>query len=819
MNKPDRSTVGQHLLRAVDPRNTTHQLREIDQLCLLFEDHWEDNRYSIESMISQNADIFESALLEHLLAIDLELRWTSGKSPVFDEYTRRFPAHAALVSDVFIQVELEHKSLSSQAATKAGSETDGSLPLNERLPKIPGYQLLGQLGRGGMGVVYRATQLRLNREVALKIIAVGHQASKSRQARFLQEGEIVAGFAHPNIAHVYDAGEAEGLPYLASELVEGGTLADVKKPLIPPEAVGLVAVVAEALAIAHDNGIVHRDIKPANILLADVTEGIPVADRQVVPKITDFGLASRIAGGEPTAEHAGGTPDYMAPEQLGGDTAEITRRTDIHALGILLFELLTGTNPFRTNTMAETLERVRNHCPPAPSSLNTAVPATLDRVCKRCLEKDPARRFATASELAISLRSTAVRAGNSPAQNRNWHILVATLLFAALLCLGTVIRVMTNEGEIVILSEDPNVEVLIRRNGNPVKSITARDAKDGYLVRTGDIEIVLLGTDATGHTIDNGRFSLQRGKTEIVTIQAAAAEKKSSTEGLIDAILSETWGRLTIRHNGAPVIISKPEQVPVDSYEIIGVRLPLRLKLTESHRVQLAEMEWLATVDAAHTPFSDDDAEALPKIPHLEEVDLFGSRVTPRCISSLGQIRNLRYLSIGRTKVSTADLARLRHLRSLNELNLTGPNFSERHVVDNLKKLRSLKTLQVVGCNDEQLAKIAELSQLEKLRIYPGMFARHQLGRLADLPSLGVLDFTVESVLKDPIDLGELKSLRMLILRVKEKHNALPQIIPGQLRYLDITGPIENRANLSQLAARHPLLNIRYNGQRISAIE
>jgi serine/threonine-protein kinase len=266
------------------------------------------------------------------------------------------------------------------------------------LPRIPGYEVEGVLGQGGMGVVYQARHLRLNRPVALKMLLGGAFASPRERERFQREAEAVAGLRHPNIVQVYDVGDVDGRPYFTMELVEGGSL-DQKlagTPCPARQAAALVAVVAEAIQAAHQCGIVHRDLKPANVLLT--AEG--------TPKVTDFGLARRLEGGGGLTQTgaAMGTPSYMAPEQARGDKGALGPATDVYALGAILYECLTGRPPFRAETATATLRQVVEEEPVPPARLNPRVPRDLETICLKCLQKGPSQRYASAAALADDLR-------------------------------------------------------------------------------------------------------------------------------------------------------------------------------------------------------------------------------------------------------------------------------------------------------------------------------------------------------------------------------------------------------------------------------
>jgi WD40 repeat protein/tRNA A-37 threonylcarbamoyl transferase component Bud32 len=263
---------------------------------------------------------------------------------------------------------------------------------------VPGYQILAELGRGGMGVVYKACQTRLHRLVALKMILAGSHAREDDLARFSAEAEAVAGLRHPNIIQIYDVGEQDGLPYFSLEFVEGGTLADRLDgtPWQAPRAAELVETLARAVHAAHEKGIIHRDLKPGNVLLtADGT-----------PKITDFGLAKRLDQQSDRTRTGTimGTPSYMAPEQAGGRRDQLGPVTDAYALGAILYELLTGRPPFQGPTPLDTVLQVVNQEPVPVRQLQPRVPRDLETVCLKCLQKDPARRYPSGVELAEDLR-------------------------------------------------------------------------------------------------------------------------------------------------------------------------------------------------------------------------------------------------------------------------------------------------------------------------------------------------------------------------------------------------------------------------------
>jgi serine/threonine-protein kinase len=277
---------------------------------------------------------------------------------------------------------------------------DSYTPLHAggELPRIPGYEVEDFLGRGGMGIVYKARHLRLNRLVALKMLLAGAYAGPPERARFQREAEAVASLRHPNIVQVYDVSDHEGRPYFTMEFLEGGSLAQALAGAPQParQAAALVATLADAVQVAHQAGIVHRDLKPANILLTATG----------IPKVADFGLARHFDNG-PAVTLSGariGTPSYMAPEQALGKGGTIGPAADIYSLGALLYELLTGRPPFRGESAAETERQVIFAEAVRPSRLNTKVPRDLETICLKCLHKVPERRYSTAAALAEDLK-------------------------------------------------------------------------------------------------------------------------------------------------------------------------------------------------------------------------------------------------------------------------------------------------------------------------------------------------------------------------------------------------------------------------------
>jgi serine/threonine protein kinase len=358
--------------------------------------------------------------LDQVIA-DFLRRRAEGREPDRQDLLRRHPDLASELARFFADQD-DFAGLAEPlrqfAAPLAGPGGNGPAP-----PAALGdYEVLKEIGRGGMGVVYKARQKSLNRVVALKMVLPGAHPGGAALARFRTEAQAAARLQHPNVVQIFEVGEHDGRPYLVLEYVEGGNLARRLggMPLPAAQAARLTETLARAVHAAHVCGVVHRDLKPANVLLAspgpaasaredDATTPFPgrrdeAADLTgLVPKITDFGLAKQLddeAGHQTETGAILGTPSYMAPEQAEGRGRHVGPAADVYALGVLLYEALTGRPPFRGVSKLDTLQQVLREPPVPPRRLQPSVPRDLDTICLKCLEKSPSRRYASALALA-----------------------------------------------------------------------------------------------------------------------------------------------------------------------------------------------------------------------------------------------------------------------------------------------------------------------------------------------------------------------------------------------------------------------------------
>jgi WD40 repeat protein/tRNA A-37 threonylcarbamoyl transferase component Bud32 len=387
--------------------------QRLDEVIAAYLEAWEAgaalDRADLEAAHPDLAD--ELALFfanqDHVARLTAPLRdGTTGDVPFREPLPRRkfeAPETAAIVP--FRAAGGERDGSEGSAARTGGPASEGPESSEPRIRYFGDYELIEIIAAGGMGVVYKARQVSLNRILALKMVRAGRFATADDLQRFRIEAEAAAHLDHPNIVHIYEVGEHDGHHYFSMKLVDGGNLAGQVERFSsnPRAAARLTATVARAVHYAHQRGILHRDLKPANILLSGRSDS-PLDD--FVPLVTDFGLAKRVEGPGAALTQSGsivGTPGYMAPEQAESRRESVTTATDVHALGAILFELLTGRPPFRADTMLETLRLVREQDAEHPSGINPRVDRDLETIVLKCLEKHASRRYHSAEALAEDL--------------------------------------------------------------------------------------------------------------------------------------------------------------------------------------------------------------------------------------------------------------------------------------------------------------------------------------------------------------------------------------------------------------------------------
>ena len=425
---------------------------------------------------------------------------------------------------------------------------------------MEGYEILSVLGRGGMGVVYKARQVKLNRIVALKMILAGGHAGAYERQRFMTEANAVAALQHPNIVQIYETGERDGLPYFSLEFCDGGSLQQKLggQPMPPKIAADVAEQLSRAMQYAHERGIVHRDLKPANILFAgeeaaarekatsskdskvsskdaktlskgahesrdankDTTPSrtsqsktvkshtssrggssmASIRASQVMPKVTDFGLAKRLEedSGLTGSGTILGTPSYMAPEQAAGESRSVGPPADIHALGAILYEMLTGRPPFLGENVVETMNQVRTLDPVPPTRIQPKTPMDLETVCLKCLQKEIHKRYVTAGDLADDLRrflhGEPIAARPVPVWEKSWKWAKRRPAQAALIAMSVVVLIVAAIGGVSFgryRGQQAVEEARLKQNAldeyqrAEANFKSARDAVDSLLVRVG----------------------------------------------------------------------------------------------------------------------------------------------------------------------------------------------------------------------------------------------------------------------------------------------------------------------------------------------
>lgn len=386
-------------------------LRVVNAACDAFEKSLADQQAArIEDHLASATPDIQGALFCELLAIEVEWRQSSGQAFEIGEYRGRFPEFEQQIRQVFDRVASAHSptnvspmpaSDGDLADTVSGEVDAQELKRGDAIRYMGDYEIQGLLGKGGMGVVYAARQISLNRSVALKMIKAGVLETDDGLRRFRNEADAVAMLDHPGIVPIYEVGEHDGQHYFSMKLIEGGSLDSRLKDYVkdPRAAARLMAEAADAIAHAHTRGILHRDLKPANILM----------DVEGHPHVTDFGLAKQVeATADTELTQSGqilGTPAFMSPEQASGHKGMITTASDVYGLGAVLYAVLTGKAPFGGDSVVDTLDAVRNTPPIAPGRLNDNTPRDLETITLCCLEKDPRRRYPTAQAVADDLRA------------------------------------------------------------------------------------------------------------------------------------------------------------------------------------------------------------------------------------------------------------------------------------------------------------------------------------------------------------------------------------------------------------------------------
>jgi hypothetical protein len=583
----------------------------------------------------------------------------------------------------------------------------------DELGRLGKYRVLKVLGHGGMGVVFQAEDPRLRRKVAIKAILPGLAASASAGQRFLREAQAMAALKHDHVATIYQVDEEGGVPFLAMEFLAGEPLnerlqRDRKLPL--PEVLRIGREIAEGLEAAHASGLVHRDVKPANVWLE--------APRGRV-KILDFGLA-RVAAQDDGLTQQGailGTPAYMAPEQVRGEAVD--GRCDLFSLGVVLYRLCTGEQPFKGRDTVSTLTEVATHQPPAPARLNPDVPPELSGLVMRLLEKDAGRRPASAGEVAEALRNLEERWGREdtvqfkpeqPAarartgRKRQLLVLAASVALVPLGWLAAVVlRVETANGTLVVEMNDAEAEARIK-GGKLI--LTGPDDKIRYTLSPGErnkqidagtYKVRVEGAD--GLTLDTPEFTLRKGGKVVVRVTAApgaVAEKSNPDRTAAEWVLS-VGGIVLV--NGEDRGIGGAADLLPKVFRLTGVILD-RTNMDDAGLAHLKDCKGLTQLHLNNTKLSDAGLAHFKDWTKLTHLGLGGTQVSDTGLAYFKDCKGLVVLGLDGMKISDAGLANFKDCKGLTFLKLIGTKVGD----VGLANFKDCKALTYLGLDGTQVS-------------------------------------------------------------------------------------------------------------------
>jgi eukaryotic-like serine/threonine-protein kinase len=592
-------------------------LEQIDETADRFEAAWKNGgQPNIADFLGLVRPEGRRRLLRELIGLDQACRTLRGLDQPSSDYRRQFP------------------NLHSDTEDNVGKRNRDTQAPTVLLPRTDEYEILAELGCGGMGVVYKARQRRPDRLVAIKVLRGGVAPNSREASRLLAEAESVAQLQHPNIVQIYEVGQRDGFPFFSMELAEGGTLASQLggQPQAAVDIATMVETIARAVHFSHQRGVIHRDLKPANVLLT----------RDGIPKITDFGLAKRLEAPQGQTQTGAilGTPAYIAPEQAGGNSNELTPAVDTYALGVILYEMLTGAPPFKGATALDTLEQVRMCEPVAPSRLTPKVPRDLETICLKAMNKDPARRYASAMALADDLGrfqrgepiqarplGPLVRSARWCRRKPAWAALVVTAVLLILAVIGGAVSVALVK---TAREQDHQREAIVQR----LQLLRVGNHADGWSVQAWDLVVdarrirgddvlrdqaaaLCEGLDAhLDRHIENegvswiafdatGSRLMAGGRTDS---QGRAVEGAKLWDGLGGSPLIFAHagaGPVAFRRDGAPLVLL-PDAGALKLWEINGAQALSEFQLTPAPGVPTAQL----ALNAAGMPLLAMDAAA-----------------------------------------------------------------------------------------------------------------------------------------------------------------------------------------------------------------
>jgi serine/threonine protein kinase/Leucine-rich repeat (LRR) protein len=655
--------------------------------------------------------------------------------------------------------------------SEAADEATVAGRVMHKLGRIRDYELIEELGRGGMGAVYKALHVNLKRLVALKILPAEKMQDHRAVARFHREMEAVGKLVHPNIVLAHDAGEADGQHFLVMEYVDGldlAQLADRCRPLAVADACELVRQAALGLQHAHENGLVHRDIKPSNLMLS--------VNGQT--KILDLGLALLDSGQTGNENLTGdcqlmGTIDYIAPEQAG-DSHAVDIRADIYSLGCTLYRLLVGRAPFSGPQYSSTLKKLMAHAqtPVTPAhQLRPDLPRELSQILDRMMAKSPAHRFATPRQVSEALSPFTVGSDLTallgPAgQGSGSAVSPITATGTASGCASALEPTVTKPSDELIgarnMAADEMPMIVVqpsrrKRSGPPTWLVAAVVTFAAVVMLYATITVIVKDKSGKKKRIklpdDTAEVVVENdGKTEgivKITPPPAGRSPAPTKQGppppdTIDRRVAEhvlaLGGTMQLLYRPYGRGVNQIGDLPSDSFKIKGISLPNARLLHSDHIAMIAQLRHLRRLDVADTPIGDADLEQIAKIPTLDWLSLTGTQVTNDGLAALQALEWLRVLHVAGIHIEPSGAAVIGGLPRLEGLDLNGSRVNDEAAakLSTLRRLRHL-TLSEARITDAALQSLSQLSDLELLQLWDARITGTGLKHLAKLPRLDTL--------------------------------------------------------------------------------
>ncbi|MBL8866293.1 MAG: protein kinase, partial [Planctomycetia bacterium] len=641
------------------------------------------------------------------------------------------------------------------------------------VPPKPGerlgrFRIERMLGRGGMGVVYAAADEQLDRRIALKVMAPQLAANPVAKDRFLREARAAARVEHDNIVPILEVGEDRGIPFMAMPLLRGRTLDERLGEGTPnlDEALAIARGTVDGLAAAHDRGLIHRDIKPSNLWLETNDDG---SFRRV--RLLDFGLARQETDADRVTKSGTilGTPAYMAPEQARGEAVDA--RADLFSLGCVLYRMVTGQNAFRGSDTYSLLTSLAMDRPKAPSELNADIPHSLSHLIMGLLEKDAKRRPASARVVRDRLAEVASAVpASAPRRGRAMPIAAIALSLIGLVGVlfgGTIVRIATNKGELVVEVNDDNVEIVVKQDGAVVVDKTKNRR---FVLTATDGEIEFLDPD-TGVTTQTKTFRLTRGGVDrVVATMGAKPNGVAAKPGDPVRILAE-WtlargGVLGIR--GTSGETKRIADLPREPFDIWKLELG---KATDADMTELGKYWRNMPVTKGRQLFlsgivTDQGLLQLAGL-NIQQLSIARFPVTERGLAVLGTIDGLQSLAIGSANLGKCNLESIVRLPELTSLNLNSNNLGD----TGLKALATMPKLTYLSLTDERVtdagvAALADHPSLGAITIYDDRrlltdVACQHLARMKNLRTLTLVAYGLTDQGAKELSAGKIESLRL----------------------------------------------------------